>query len=334
MKALVTGGGGFIGTRIVQMLRERGHDVTALGRRRYPLLDADGVRTVQADLRDAEAIRRACAGMDAVFHVGAVPGVWGSRRMFWEINVDGTRNVIEGCRAGGVRKLVFTSSPSVAFGEEEVCGIDESAPYPVRYLAHYPETKAAAERMVLAANSRDLATVALRPHYVFGPGDTNLIPRVIDRARRGRLIQVGDGENLVDITYIDNAALAHLQAEEHLGSDAACAGKAYFISQGVPVRIWPWLDALMGRLGYPGVCGRISYRSARALGWVSELVYGTLRLSKEPLLTRFLASQLAKSHYFNISAAARDLGYIPVVSTEDGVERLAAWYGAGQPTCH
>jgi nucleoside-diphosphate-sugar epimerase len=185
MRALVTGGGGFVGTRIAQMLHEGGHDVLALGRSDYPHLIAAGIRTVRADLRDADAIRRACAGMDVVFHAGAVPGIWGPRKVFWDINVGGTEHVLAGCRDHGVAKLIFTSSPSVVFGEEEVCGIDESTPYPARYLTHYPETKARAEQLVLAANDANLATVALRPHYIWGPGDTNLIPRVIDRAPPG-----------------------------------------------------------------------------------------------------------------------------------------------------
>ncbi len=326
MRALVTGGGGFVGTRIAQMLHDAGHEVLALGRNDYPHLTAAGIRTVRADLRDAAAIRRAGEGMDVVFHAGAVPGIWGPRRTFWDINVGGTENVIAACRAHGVPKLVFTSSPSVVFGEEEVCGIDESAPYPARYLTHYPETKARAEQLVLTANDASLSTVALRPHYIWGPGDTNLIPRVIDRARRGRLIQVGDGSNRVDITYIDNCAAAHLLAAERVQPKAACAGRAYFIANAEPVRIWPWLDALMKRLGLPGVRGRMPYGVARAMGRVSELVYGSLGIQREPLMTRFLAAQLAKSHYFNMAAAKRDLGYEASVSNEEGVDRLVAWY--------
>jgi nucleoside-diphosphate-sugar epimerase len=265
--------------------------------------------------------------MDVVFHAGAVPGIWGPRKVFWDINVGGTEHVLAGCRDHGVAKLVFTSSPSVVFGEEEVCGIDESTPYPARYLTHYPETKARAEQLVLAANDANLATVALRPHYIWGPGDTNLIPRVIDRARRGRLIQVGDGQNLVDITYIDNCAAAHLLAAERLSPGAACAGRAYFIANAEPVRIWPWLDGLMKRLGVRGVRRRMPYGLARGMGFVSELVYGALGIRREPLMTRFLAAQLAKSHYFNMSAARRDLDYEPAVSNEEGVDRLVAWYG-------
>ncbi|MCP4246066.1 MAG: NAD-dependent epimerase/dehydratase family protein [bacterium] len=328
MKALVTGGGGFLGGAIVRQLHARSHRVIALGRNRYPDLERIGIATIQADIRDAEALRTACAGVDVVLHVAALPGIWGKRRDFWTINVDGTRNVIDACRRAGVRRLVYTSSPSVIFGEDPLCGVDESQPYPGRYLADYPETKAVAERSVLEANGPNLATVALRPHLIWGPGDPHLIPRIVDRARRGRLAQVGDGTNLVDITYIDNAAAAHLLAADALlESPERCGGRAYFVSQAEPVAIWPWINTLLERLGVPPVQRRVSYATARRAGWLCEQVYKVLRISAEPPMTRFLASQLAKSHYFNTSAAHRDLGYEPVVSTATGLDRLTAWYG-------
>jgi nucleoside-diphosphate-sugar epimerase len=325
MKALVTGGGGFLGSRIVQMLHARGDEVTALGRGRYPHHERVGINTIQADLLDTEAIHRACEGMDAVFHAGAVPGIWGRRKTYWNTNVRGTENVIAACRARGVPKLIYTSTPSVVFGRDELCGVDESQPYPDRYLAYYPETKAAAERMVLAANGPTLASVALRPHLIWGPGDPHLIPRVIARAREGKLVQVGPGDNLVDVTYIDNAAEAHLLAEDRLRPGAPCAGKAYFISQGEPVRLWPWLNEILAAAGAPTVSRSISYRTAHRIGALLEVVHRLLGSAKEPRMTRFLASQLAKSHYFNIEAAKRDLGYEPRVSTTEGVARLVAW---------
>ncbi len=324
MKALVTGGGGFIGGRVARMLRERGDHVSILGRRRYPQQEKDGIKTFQVDLRDAEGVRRACRGMEIVYYVAAIPGIWGRRRDFWEINVDGTEHVIEACRAAGVGKLVFTSSPSVVFGEEALCGVDESQPYPRRYLADYPETKAVAERMVLEANGPNLATVALRPHLVWGPGDPHLIPKVVRRARAGKLVQVGDGTNLVDITYIDNAAQAHVLAGDALAPDAACAGRAYFISQGEPVALWPWLNELLVALQVKPVRRTISYKAARRMGATLEAGYRLLRMRREPPMTRFLACQLALSHYFNIEAARRDLGYRPTVSTVEGVSRLVS----------
>lgn len=324
MKALVTGGGGFLGSRIVQRLHERGDDVVALGRRRYPRLERAGIRTVQADVRDAEQLLKACAGMDVVFHTAAIAGIWGKTETYRGINVTGTRNVVDACRTCGIRKLVFTSSPSVVFGADPVCGIDESEPYPKRHLAVYSATKAEAERIVLGANSSELSTVALRPHLIWGPGDPHLIPRVIDRARRGRWVQVGDGENLVDITYIDNAAEAHLQAADALSPASRCAGRSYFLSQGQPVRLWDWLNEILVGVGLSRATRTISYATAYRIGWLLEIVYRVLAVVREPIMTRFLASQLAQSHYFDISAARRDLGYTPSVSTSEGVKRLLA----------
>ncbi len=325
MKALVTGGGGFLGSRVAQMLHARGDDVIVLGRRQYPHHDKVGIGTIQADLRDADAVGCACRRMDVVFHVGGVTGIWGRRKTFWDINVVGTRNVIDGCRRHGVGKLVFTSSPSVVLGEEDLRGVDESVPYAKRYLTHYSETKTVAEQSILEANAPALRTVALRPHLIWGPGDPHLIPRVIARARKKRLIQVGDGLNLVDVTYIDNAAEVHLQAADALTDGAACAGRAYFISQGEPVLIWSWFGEILAAIGAPRISRTMSYRKARRIGALLECGYRLAGITKEPPMTRFLAVQLAKSHYFDISAAIRDLGYNPRVSTKKGTEELIAW---------
>lgn len=326
MRALVTGATGFLGRRIVELLRERGDEVVAFVRRPDSALEATGARLAIGDLRDSGACDAACRGVEAVFHAGAVTGIWGPRRLFWETNVEGTRHVIAACRAAGVPRLIFTSSPSVVFGEDDLRGVDERQPYPDRYLAYYPESKAVAERSVLAANGSDLATVCLRPHLIWGPGDPHLIPRVVARARAGRLVQVGDGTNLVDITYIDNAAEAHLLAGDSLELGGRCAGRVYFVGQSEPVRLWDWLNDLLRAFGVPCVTRSISYAAARRIGRVLELAHRGLRLPGEPRMTRFLAAQLAKSHYFDHSAAAKDFGFHPRVSTEEGVRRLVvAW---------
>lgn len=325
MKCLVTGGNGFLGSSIVRMLHARGDEVSVLCRTSYENIAPYVTSVHQADLRIAPAVRKACEGMDVVFHVAALTGIWGPEREFHSINVEGTRNVIEACRANGVPNLVYTSSPSVVFGRDELRGVDESHPYPRRYLASYPRTKAAAERMVLEANDSSLATVALRPHLIWGPGDPHLIPRVIQRSRAGKLVQVGDGTNLVDITYIDNAAEAHLLASDELRPGATCAGRAFFISQGEPVSLWPWLNRILSAVGAPPVTRQLSFSTAYPIGAVMEAAYGLVGARGEPRMTRFLACQLAKSHYFDIGAAKRCLGYHPRVSTDAGVERLIAW---------
>jgi len=325
MKTLVTGGGGFLGSRIAQMLDERGDDVLVLGRSRYPHHERTGIATIRADIRDRDALRRAFQGVEVVFHTAALAGIWGPRKLFWETNVEGTRNVIDSCLANGVSKLVFTSTPSVVIGPTDLRGVDESVPYPKRYLAEYPRTKAVAERLVLASNGPSLATVALRPHLIWGPGDPHLIPRVVRAAEAGRLFQVGDGRNLVDITYVDNAAFAHLCAAQKLSMPSNCSGRPFFVSQGEPVALWPWLADVLVAAKAPPVSRRVSYRSAFAVGAFLEGVHRAIRPSVEPRMTRFLAVQLAKSHFFDISAARGDLGYEPRVSSEEGFRHLAAW---------
>ena len=322
MKALVTGGGGFLGRHIVTKLLARGDQVRVLGRRPYPDLQKLGVETVQADLQDAAAVERACLGMETVFHVAARAGYWGSWDSYYGPNVVGTRNVLNGCRQAGLRKLIYTSTPSVVSAHGGLEGVDESVPYPARYTCSYPATKAIAERLVLEANGGGgLLTVSLRPHLIFGPGDPHLFPRIIARARQGQLFQVGDGTNKVDVVYVENAADAHLLAADRLREDSPVNGQAYFISQGVPVLLWAWINEILERMRLPHVGRKVSYGMARAVGAAMEIAYTVLPLRGEPLMTRFLADLLATSHYFDISKARKDLGYEPRISTEDGLDR-------------
>ena len=325
MNALVTGAGGFLGLYLVEQLRARGDRVRALCRGRYPALEALGVQTVQADVRDRQAVAAACRGIDVVFHAAGVAGIGLDWNHFYGINTLGTRNVIEGCRTQGVGRLIYTSSPSVTFGADDQCGVDESAPYPTRWLCPYPQTKALAEQEVLAANGRDgLLTCALRPHLIWGPRDRHLIPRLLQRARSGRLRRVGDGANLIDMVYVANAAEAHLLAADALRVGSLVAGRAYFLSQGEPVNCWQWIDEILALAGLPPVRKSISLAAAWRIGAALEAVYRLLRLKSEPPMSRFLAAQLARSHYFDITAACRDFGYRPTVSTAEGMRRLAA----------
>jgi nucleoside-diphosphate-sugar epimerase len=327
MQALVTGGGGFTGAAVVRQLLARGDRVRVFGRGDYPKLRAAGVECIQGDIRDAEAVRHACAEMDIVYHVAGMTGLGRSWRRFFEVNALGTQHVLDGCREHDVPRLVYTSSPSVVFDAEDQAGVDESTPYPRRWLTPYSYTKALGEQAVLQANGeRGLATCALRPHLIWGPGDRQLVPRLWDRARQGKLRRVGDGRNLIDITYIDNAAEAHLLAADRLTSpDAAPAGRAYFISQGEPIRCWGWIDDLLAIGGMPPVQGAISFSVAWRLGWVMEKLWGLTGTNSDPPMTRFLAAQLAQDHYYDISAARRDLGYEPRVSIQEGMRRLADW---------
>jgi nucleoside-diphosphate-sugar epimerase len=304
----------------------RGEQVRALVRRPAPELAALGAECVHGDIRDPQSLEVACRGVDTVFHVAAVAGLLGAWKTYYEANVVGTQNVIRACGRRGVTRLVFTSSPSVTFEGRDQRGIDESAPYARRWLAHYPRSKALAEQMILKANGQGgLLTCALRPHLIWGPGDQHLIPRLLDRARQGQLRQVGDGRNLIDAVYIENAAAAHLLASDRLLPGSPICGKAYFISNGEPVSCWQWINEILRLAGLSPIERRISFRSAYAAGAVLEGLWTLVGRSDEPRMTRFLASQLGTSHYFNISAARRDLGYEPKVSMAEGMERLQAW---------
>lgn len=328
MKVLVTGGGGFLGQALCRGLVGRGYAVTSFNRGHYPELDLLGVRQVQGDLADAAAVMAACEGQLAVFHNAARAGAWGDRDSYWAPNVTGTENVIAACRAHGIHKLVYTSSPSVTHaGRRDVVGGNErDTPYGSAFKAWYPETKAIAERQVLAANDGTLATVALRPRLIWGPGDNQLLPRLVERARSGRLRLIDGGHNLVDTTFIDNAARAHLDAFDHLWPDAACAGRAYFISNGEPRELRDIVNALLCAAGAPQVTRSVPYRVAYAAGAAMEKTWTLLRLKGEPPMTRFLAEQLATTHYYDIGAAGRDFGYRPRVSIDEGLQRLAEWW--------
>lgn len=329
MHALVTGGGGFLGRYIVEQLVARGDRVRSFGRGAYPELAALGVEVVRGDVGDAGAVARACAGIDCVFHVAALAGVGVDWRPFKQINVQGTEHVLRACREAGVGRLVYTSSPSVTFAGTDQRGVDESVAYDFDWLrangAHYSRSKALAEQAVLAADGDGLRTCALRPHLIWGPRDNHLIPRLLDRARRGRLRRVGDGGNVVDVTYVENAARAHVLAADALEGAAPARGKPYFISQGEPVNCWEWINAVLGLAGLQAVRRSISYTAARRLGAVCEWAYRALRRRGEPPMTRFLADQLATSHWFDIAAARRDLEYEPTVSMGEGMRRLQAW---------
>ena len=323
MQTLVTGGGGFLGLYLVERLVARGDAVRVLCREHYPRLAELEVEWVQGDIRDAARVASACRGMEAVFHVAAVSGIWGPWTHYHAINTLGTEHVIAGCQAQQVPRLIYTSSPSVIYGGDDHTGADERLPYPDRYLCHYPRSKALAEQAVLAANGPELATVALRPHLIWGPRDNHLIPRLIQRAKSGRLRKVGAGCNLISMSYVENAAAAHVQASDRLEPESPVAGQAYFINEPEPVRMWDWINDLLALAGLPPVTRRISPHAAYAIGAACEAVYGLLRLRNEPPMTRFLARQLSGSHWYSTEKARRDFGYEPVVSMDEAMRRMA-----------
>ncbi len=331
-RVLVTGGGGFVGKNIVTRLRARGLDVHVLARGSYPELEALGCTMHRVDLADTPGVSRAMQGCDTVFHVAARAGVWGPRQAFEDANVRGTENVLAGCRDNGVQRLVFTSSPSVTFDGTDHLDASNDLPYPTRWLPDYPRTTALAEAAVLAAASSDLHVVALRPHLVYGPDDPHLLPRLLARARAGRLRIVGDGANRVSLTYVDNAAVAHLQAVDALVHDGAASpahGRAFFINDAEPVVLWDWLNRLFGEVGITPVQVRVPAGVAYGLGTLAEGVWSAFGREGDPPMTRFVARQLATSHTYSLAPAREAFGYAPDIDGDEAFRRTVAWVRAG-----
>jgi nucleoside-diphosphate-sugar epimerase len=322
-RILVTGGGGFLGQAIVRRLIQKGYVVRSFNRRKYPDLEKDHIEQVQGDISDPDAVDAACGGVDLVFHVAAKIGDWGKYEAYFNANVKGTRNIVTSCLKQGVGFLVYTSTPSVSYNKTEVTGADESLPYPQKYLTHYQKTKSLAEQHVIQASSSSLKTIILRPRNIWGPGDNQLVPGIIERANQ--LFRIGDGKNLVDTVYIDNAADAHILAAEKLLANPTLSGNVYFISQDEPVYCWDIINKILHAAGKPPVKRSMPAGIAYALGAMLELIYKILHLRKGPKMNRFLALELSQSHWFDISAAKRDLGYIPRVTIEEGLGHLREW---------
>lgn len=321
MHVLVTGATGFLGRRAVAALLTDGHRVRAVGRNASILaeLEAMGAQVQCADLRDSAAMIAACENIDAVLHLGALSAPWGRTVDFHDINVAGTANVLSGCRQHRVRRIVAVSSPSVIFDGRDHLQANESTPFPPRVMSVYSATKRMAEDLVHSAGTNGLETVILRPKAIFGPGDTTLLPRIVAAARAGRLPQIGDGENRVDLTYVDNVVEAL-----RLSLQSEAAGRTYFITNGESPKLWDVIRRVLTSLGIPPALRRVPYRMAYAAAALMEL-RGRLT-GREPLLTRYTTAILARTQTYDITAARRDLGYAPRISLDEGIERtLADW---------
>ncbi|MBI2813472.1 MAG: NAD-dependent epimerase/dehydratase family protein [Opitutae bacterium] len=328
----ITGASGFIGGKLAERLLAAGRKVRVLARRPLPELEKLGAEVISGDLDDTAALQRGCAGVGTVFHVAGRVGVWGPAADFIRVNVHGTFNVVFACREAGVPRLVYTSSPSVVYNGRDLAGVDESAPLCSAAPCAYPTSKAAAEKIVAGANGPALTTVSLRPHLVWGSGDRNVVPRVLALAKAGRLKIIGSGRNKVDVTHISNVVEAHLLAEQALhtcnligykgSGPPGVGGKAYFITNGEPVVLWDWINELLRGVGAPEITKHVSLGTAYATGGVLELLWRVLPLQGEPPMTRFVAKEMATDHWFNISAARRDLGYAPRVTMAAGTAEL------------
>ena len=329
MRILVTGGGGFLGTHIIQeLLKNSTYIVTNFSRHSYSHLEDIGVPTIKGDLRKKADVERALdLGFDAIFHVAALPGVWGKYEEYYEINYLGTKYLAEGARDRGISRFVYTSTPSVVFNKDDLLGVNEEQPYATEHLNAYTETKTMAEKLVLGMNDgKTFLTCALRPHLIWGPGDPHLFPRVIQKGKLGKLKIVGDGENLVYIIYVENAAYAHLLAFEHLKPGSRVCGQAYFVGQERPVKLWAFINEVLAHVKVEPVIDSIAVDTAYRLGWVLEKTYKFLGIRKpEPPMTRFVALNLGKSHYFSHEKAKRDFGYVPRISIEEGLKKTFSY---------
>lgn len=324
-KVLITGAGGFLGSYIARDLFLDGEfEIYSFSRSHHKILEQYNVKQILGNLSNKQEVLNALSGMDAVIHTASLVGMWGRYEDFFETNVIGTNNIIEACLYHKIKKCVYTSTPSVAFGSLDLLGVDESTPYPKKYYSFYAETKAIAEKNILNANSPEFSTVALRPHLIFGPGDQNLVPRVIKAAKMKRLKIIGDGLNLVDVTYVENASFIHLKALKDLSPTSKIAGRAYFVGQG-PIKLWDFTNEILRRSGLGPVTKHISFKKAYALGFIIENVLGLFKLYRaDPPMTRFVAMQLGLNHYYNHHNLEIDLGYKPQFSIEEGLDRLFA----------
>ncbi|MCF8058546.1 MAG: NAD-dependent epimerase/dehydratase family protein [Bacteriovoracaceae bacterium] len=323
MKVFITGGGGFLGQHIVRKLIEKGHTVTSYSRGTYPELETLGVKAIQGSLEDKEHLLRACMGHDAFFHVASKVAMWGRVEDFTNTNVTGTKNALEAARKSGIKSFIYTSTPSVVFGDKSLKGVNEDTPYPPFTYSRYGSSKALAEKIVLENNDESFKTISLRPHLVFGPGDKNLIPRLIDSAKKKKLKIIGDGKNQVDVLYVENAADAHLMAwEALLKKPEIVGGQAYFIGQG-PVNLWGFINKILARYELAPIEKKVSFKVAFFLGGLIERGASLFRkFDWHPPMTRFVALQLSKDHYFSHELAYKDLGWKPKISIDEALSRL------------
>jgi len=324
MKVLVTGATGFLGGALTRRLHNMGWHVTALGRNAAKLdqLEREGLRVLQHNLKDKSSMIAACKDQEIVFHCAALPSPWGNFEAFYQANVIGTRNVIRGCEEQKVKRLVYVSTPSLYFGYSSRVNVKETDELP-EPVSNYAATKILAEQELDEAFARGLATIAIRPRAIFGPGDTVIFPRLIPRLQSGRLPILGDGENVVDLTYIENVVDALLLCAE---SPANTLGKKYNISNDEPVKIWKLIERICDELDLPHPKRKISYRTANAAASVLELIYTLIPTHPEPPLTRVSVSMMANSTSLDISAARNELGYQPKVSIDEGVEKFMRWW--------
>lgn len=317
MRVLVTGGRGMLGGAVVRELVGRGHDVTCL--QRSPAGHDGSVREVLGDVTNRGDVERALDSCTAVVHLAALVSMHGEWADFERVNVEGTRIVLDAALGSGVDRFVQVSSPSVAHAGEPLVGVGAEPADPDGARGHYARSKALAEQLVLSAGA--MSTVAVRPHLVWGPGDTQFVARIAERARRGRLVFVDDGAALIDTTYVDNAADAIGQALDRCLLPEV-RGKAFVVTNGEPRTVREILSRIALAVGAPPPTRGVPFVAARAAGGVVETAWRRGNRADEPALTAFVAEQLATAHWFDQRQTREALAWRPRVSLEEGFARL------------
>lgn len=331
MRALVTGGTGFLGRKLAQRLIGLGWEVTATGRNAEVgrALAGQGIRFVPVDLTDEAAMAEAIRGQDVVFHSGALSSPWGPYQDFYQANVVGTRHVVRACRAHGVSRLVHVSTPSLYFDYRDREGIREDEPLPARGVNAYAETKRLAEAEVDRAFAEGLPVISIRPRALFGPGDTTILPRLIRANRGGRMPVFEGGRARIDITYVENVVDALLLCQQ---APESALGRHYNITNGEPMAVGEMLERLFSRLGMPYAPRSLSFGAGMAIAGTLEWVANTFQGGREPVLNRYSVGLLARTQTLDITAAREQLGYRPRVSIDEGLEHFVAWWNAQHPT--
>lgn len=320
MKLLVTGASSLIGRHTVERLLMRGDEVVTLQRRPTGI---DGASEVLGSITDHDSLTRACAGCDTVIHLAAKVGVTGRWEEYEEINVRGTVQLVDAARQAGVSGFVHVSSPSVAHAGDALVGASADPADPAGTRGHYATSKAMAEVAALAASSDAMPIVAIRPHLVWGPGDTQLVGRIVERARQGRLALVGSGTALIDTTYIDNAADALVAGADRAGS---LGGRAFVVSNGEPRTVAELVTRIVAAAGVDATPRRVPVAIAKAAGSVIERIWDRTGRTDDPPMTSFLAEQLSTAHWFDQRDTRDALGWAPAITLDEGFDRLTAWY--------